>query len=298
MSELANKDSEGIAIHRKIEGLFNIPNNLPLNQQHREIFLSCRNFPQIKSIEDNNLVVPVIHQLINQTIMDKGVKMEVEEIDYLKTKVTADIMNDYNSYTLEELRLAFHYGVRGEFGEYYGLNAVTFYGWLRSFRYDMLPPVSQKVQKLLPKHEPVAPSQEDTDKAIQTTLYDVYLKLCEAGEYEFYDIGNVVYKYLDRIGVIPFTNEEKMEFMQESRNRFGTSIVRRNSEFTKQGKDFHKVDIERAFEMLEKQSNPTFEHQVRVGAMRLALFHFLNSCAEQDIDLKQVIDDLQIEKKD
>jgi hypothetical protein len=32
--------------------------------------------------------------------------------------------------------------------------------------------------------------------------------------------------------------------------------------------------------------------------MRLALFHFLKDCAEQDIDLKEMIENTQTEKKD
>jgi hypothetical protein len=296
MGELAKKNME--LIRKNDKGLVVIPNNIPISRQHREIYLSSLNFPKIRLIEDKNVVVKTIHAYINQAIMDKGVNMQVEEIDYLKAKVTEDIINDFNGYSLEELRLAFHYGVRKEFGEYYGLNPVTFYGWLKSFRYELLPPINQKVQKLLPKPEPIIPTQEETDLKVRETLYGVYFKLCTSGEYDFYDIGNVCYRHLDRYGLIPYSNKQKMDFVNESRNSFGTSVVKRNSDFAKKGKDFHKIDLDRAFEMIGEKSNPTFEHQIRVGAMRLALFHFLKDCAEQDIDLKEMIENTQTEKKD
>lgn len=297
MGEIEKKDAQ-IAIYQKEAGLELLPSQMPLSKMHREIYLSCRNFPLIRNIDDRNIVVNTIHTLVNQVIMDKGVNMPSEEIDYLKTRVTDDIIHDFSGYTLEEVRLALHYGVRGEFGEYFGINPTTIFGWLKGFKFEMLPPVNQKVQKLLPKQEEVIPSQEETDIKIKATIYDVYFKLATTGEYDFYDIGNVCYKYLDRIGLIPYTVEEKMDFIHESRNAFGHSVVRRNSEFQKKGKDFHKIDIDRAFEMLEEKSNPTFEHQIRIGAMRLALYHFLHGCAEQDIDLMELIEQKLTEKKD
>ena len=49
----------------------------------------------IKNIEDKNIVVNSIHQAVNRTVADKGVNMQVEDLDYLKKSITDDIIKDF-----------------------------------------------------------------------------------------------------------------------------------------------------------------------------------------------------------
>ena len=130
-----------------------IPKELPISNKHRELFLAGKNFPKISEIQDMNVVVKQIHTFVNMTIMDKGVNMPPEEQTYLKQRVTEDILRDFTRYTLEEIKLAFYYGVREEMGEYFGLNSSTFYKWLKNFRYELMPPAYKSVEKFLPKPE-------------------------------------------------------------------------------------------------------------------------------------------------
>jgi hypothetical protein len=276
-----------------------IPKNLPISSKNRELYLSNKNHPRIKLIDDKNVVVKSIHTFINQTIMDKGVNMQPEEIQYLLQRVTDDIIRDYSHYTLEEIRLAFYYGVRGELGEYFGINPVTLYGWLKNFKYELMPQANKAIQKFLPKPKEAGAdrSQKEIDQSIAETIYDVYFRLVTEGQYDFYDFGNVCYNLLDSLGIITFTNKEKIELLKESRSAFRKTILDKNRDLTLKDRSIQKIDTTRAFKQLEEQNNPTFEHQVKIGAKRLALYKCLYQLAQEEVDIKQLIENKLSEKK-
>lgn len=267
-----------------------IPNDLPISRRTRAVYLSNVNHPKIKVISDKNYVVNTIHTYLNQTILDSAHRLESEEISYLKKRVTDDIMESFSHLTLEEVRLAFYYGVRGEMGEFYGLGAKTFYKWLKDFKYDIFSKAFKEVSKYLPKEEEKPTPKREMHQQIAKTIYDVYWDLCINGVYEFYDIGNVAYNFLDEIGLIPFTTEERLKMLEQSRNYFRRHLSNKNRELQAKGKHFHKINLERAFKQLEQNSNPTFEHQVKVGAKRIAVKNLLYQLAENEVDLKKVID--------
>jgi hypothetical protein len=268
-----------------------IPKNLPVSNRDRELFLSGKNFPKICEIQDMNVVVKQIHTLVNMTIMDKGITMPVEEQNYLKQRITEDIMRDFTRYTLEEIKLAFYYGVRGEMGEFYGLNSATFYKWLKDFRYELMPPAYKNVEKYLPKPESQEKklTQQELDKSISDIIIEEFLKLKEKGIYNFYDFGNVAYRFLERFSFIDLNNDEKNELMKESQKQFRANLIKRNQDLSLQGKNILKVDLQRAFKQIEQGSNPTFQNQIRIGAMRIAVYQFIKNCVEQEIDLEKEI---------
>lgn len=268
-----------------------IPKNLPISNRNRELFLSGKNFPKICEIQDMNVVVKQIHTLVNMTIMDKGVTIPVEEQNYLKQRVTEDIMRDFTRYTLEEVKLAWYYGVRGEMGEFYGLNSATFYKWLKEFRYELVPPAYKEIEKYLPKPEENKPqiNQQELDRSIADTLISEFQKLKDDGVYNFYDFGNVGYRFLERMGLIDLSNEEKQQIMLESQEQFRANLIKRNQELVMQGKSSLKVDLERSFEQIEKGSNPTFKTQIRIGAMRIAVYQFIKKYVDEQKDLEKEI---------
>lgn len=271
--------------------VFVIPKNLPISNKSRELYLSGVNFPKVSEIHDMNKVVNTIHTLVNMTIMDKGVNMPVEEQNFLKQRVTDDILRDFSRYTLEQIKLSFYYGVRGEMGEYFGLNPSTFYKWLKDFRYELMPNVNQEIKKFLPKpsEQKNVPSEKEIDKRIANTIIEEFVKFRDEKVYDYYDFGNIGYKLLERLKLIQLTNEEKDELIEESKIQFRSNIIKRNTELINQGKSFLKIDLKRAFKEIEEKTNPTFQHQIRIGAMRLAVFNFISKCVEDKVDLENQI---------
>lgn len=89
----------------------------------------------VKSIEDKNESAEQIDKAINVMLADRGFNMEQADIEYLKLSVIRTIQSTpkFSNLTLKEIREAFHKGVRGEFGEYMGINVVNLESWLNKY---------------------------------------------------------------------------------------------------------------------------------------------------------------------
>jgi len=283
------KSENNLIVHKNNKLV--IPKELPISNKHRELFLSGKNFPKISEIQDMNVVVKQIHTFVNMTIMDKGVNMPPEEQTYLKQRVTEDIVRDFTRYTLEEIKLAFYYGVREEMGEYFGLNSSTFYKWLKNFRYELLPPAYKSVEKFLPKPEnnqkPM--SEKDFDRSVANTLIEEFLKLKNNDVYTYYDFGNIGYRFLEKFGFIKLDNKQKSKLMSKSEEQFKANLIQRNKDLTMRGKSMAKLNLERSFKQIEEDSNPTFKNQIRIGAMRIAVYNFMKNVVDQKVNFENEV---------
>lgn len=273
---------------RKTENL--LPNNISVSNKVREIY-NANNGIKIKEIQDKNVVVKQIHVFVNMTILDKGINLEKEEINYIKTRVVDDIIRDYSSFSLDDVRLAFYYGVRGEFGDYFGINPITFYSWLKSYKTQMLPSIYKEVTPLLLKSK----EQEDF---FDYRIFDLELKdnLCLAlenlaknGEHGLYDFGNVYYNFLNRLELIDL-NEEKMLLCKDfAKNKVKLSLSESNANYNKQGKSFHKINLADAFESIEKENSNDFNILIEAEYKRSVLNIMLEEYNINKVNLKELL---------
>jgi hypothetical protein len=268
-----------------------IPDSVPLKKTDKEIFASSINFPPIRSIEDKNLIVNSIHQYINKAVSDRGANIEAEDLNYLKVSATSDIMTYYSHMTLEEIRLAIYHGVRGKFGEYFGINTITIFEWLKKFKTDMQPQVNVEAKKYLklPEENNVEITPLETDQNTCKVLSEAYHDFKQNGNFTFYDIGNFGYKLLDRMGLILYSNEEKLDMLNKSREQHLYELRKKNRKLENQGKVFQKSDYQKMKEKILNGQDKSFEEQVKSGAMRIALSEYMKQCIDCDVDLELLL---------
>lgn len=293
MGELIRKSSTEITL---LEKRVEIPASVKIPHSKKEIYLSNKNFPKINTVKNKNIVVSEIHAYINLTMIDFGVTIDSDEIKILLTRVTDDIMLNFSTYTLEEIRLAFYYGVRGEFGKFYGLNPATFYSWLKKFRYELLPPITKQIIHALPDPKKVELTQQETDRSIANVLIDVYFKLWNSGEYTFFDGGNNAYYLLESLNLLILSPADKFVLMDKGRQELKREIKKEDEKLRKRGKKFHRIDIPKAMKEIEKALNPQYEHRIKFRAMQIAVYDYLYGLATEDVDFKELIDGKLAEK--
>lgn len=247
----------------------------------------------IKMIEDKNMVVKTIHVYVNQAIMDKGINMPPDEINYLLLRIVDDIMKDFSGLSLDDIKLAFYYGVRGEFGDYYGINTVTLYNWLKSYINELLPSVYKEVVPLLPKHNIVQEEKVDyklVESEMAITICRVYWQLCINGTYEFNDLGNIHYKFLDRNGLISVSEDDLDLLQNRAKERVMNRMITTNIQKENQGKSFHKLKLSEVLQQIENgDENNSFYNLVEVEKMKLIFHHVLYNFAVEEIDLYELI---------
>lgn len=264
--------------------------NAPLNQKTKDIYKS-NNGISIRQSSDMNFIVNTIHTLINQTLMDKGSSLEIDEITYIKTRVVDDIMKEFRQLTLEDIKLAFYYGVRGEFGEYYGINSITFYNWLKAYKNDTLPKVYNDVKPYLKKIESNEPKidQTEVERGMVNSICDVYFLLVTEGVYDFFDIGNIHYSFMDRLGLINLNQSEWNEVYLIAKGKVKESLSEKNAHYSKTGKTMHKIQLSTAFEEIENGSNMDYNSMIEIAKKKVALQKTLYKYAESEIDLYNLL---------
>lgn len=267
-------------------------NSLNIDNTSKQVYLSHNNFPKIKEFKDKNEVSAQIDALVNFTFAYKGHSPATErEYEFTTNALKEDIFLNFNNYTIEDVKLAFKLGVRGELGEYYGLNPKTFYDWLKSYKSKYITPVTNNVIALIPKKEVPPPPKKDIDANNKIIICNVLQDFIKTKQYTFNDFGNVMYEFLFRLGIINLSKDEKNEILSESRVQLKLELTERNEQLNKLGKTYHKIDLKKAFNEIELESNKDYETQVIMLAKKNALKKFIQSCAETEVDLENLINE-------
>lgn len=254
------------------------PINLPLqiSSLSRSVY-SAHNCDMIKKISDMNIVVKSIHQSINRSLADKGISMELEDMDYLKKNVTEDVLKDFPTLTLQDVQLCFSLGVRGNLGEYYGMNVVTFYNWLKKYKEEIIPETMGEVKKHLPpvqiEEEKVDYKKLDLEKV--DTICSIINSFNEDGIYYFNDFGNIHFKFLNKFSVFDeFSEEEILSLKEDAKQELITETKQKNLILLAQRKKFQLNNINKLLDDIEYGSKDT-ESTINIIFLKLLLKRFI-----------------------
>jgi ribosomal protein L15 len=126
-----------------------------------------------------------------------------------------DLQTRYRGLTLSEVEYALNAGVRGDYGEYYGINVVTINKWLKMYCSSEARREANREKNLAGLPEYTGPTAEEKRKIIERSYEDA-LNDVRAGKY-VKDLNNVIYDMLDRRGKINFTVKQKWAFMEQAK---------------------------------------------------------------------------------
>lgn len=262
----------------------NLIKSTPINLPKEVSYLSksvyqANSAVMIKKITDINVVVNSIHTSINQSIADKGFNMAIEDMNYLKRSITQDILRNFYTLTLEDINLCFKMGVRGELGEYFGLSVVSFYGWLKKYKQEVLPKAYSEIKKFLPSPQEV---QEVVDyKKLDLEKVE---NICSAislfnseNKYEFNDFGNVHYNFLDKLNYFDLiSDDDKSLIREDAKTSLISKMKDKNSELIAQGKKYQKIDIQDLCNKIEYGEKDT-ETMIDIIYQKLIIKKFIIS---------------------
>lgn len=267
-----------------------------LDKKSVEVYVSHFSNTKIKNYEDKNIVKDKVKIILNNTFAYKGQSPNSErEYGFILVSLQEDLLNNFNDYTIQDVKLSFAYGVRGELGEYFGLNGKTFYDWLKNYKSKILNPTIQKVAKL----KPVEKSEVDSEAIYNnyiSILSDSYKKFLETQIYSLFDYGNMIYNFLDKNKVIQYTKEEKFEMMNQAKHIVKNMLIEDNKHKKSLGKDFQILNLEKAFRQIE--NNESHQKEIIIESKRVALKRFFDDCLSKKITLDEFINLIKSNKND
>lgn len=162
-----------------------------------------------------------IRKIISLTFQRKGQIVEDKDLGFFSADLLRIILNDFKFLRIDELRTALEKGVLGEYGEYFGLNTVTYCNWIKS--YLSQEERGKEIMKLnQPKHKEKEPSNAEKLEGMKNYIRRIFgihknLKQCN-------DSFNLGYNFLNRYGLIPHTADERNAILDLAKEQIGEEL--------------------------------------------------------------------------
>jgi hypothetical protein len=149
-------------------------------------YLIALNSKLIVDMQQQELKDRVI-KVLAKTYIDCGKVIESKELISLSNGVINEIKRYFINLKIDELDLCFQNGVRKVYGEYFGLNIVTFHQWIKSFMAEEKRLEAIKIRST-PRIEPIKEYTAEDKLRIRDefmTFHKLrYLELRNWGSYE------------------------------------------------------------------------------------------------------------------
>lgn len=185
--------------------------NTGISVQKKEVLHVLQNEPAF--LKEFNDVYDVVLAQIVRSVNHLGWTLpNDDDLIVLVNEITTSIQANHKPLRTDEIATCFAKGIRGEYGEFYGINVVTFDKFITSY---LLSDYRASLGKSLPKAELPPPSRELTRQDRIDFAQKAYEKYKITGFYD--DLGNIVYEFLFRDGLINFTDEEKDLILGQAR---------------------------------------------------------------------------------
>ena len=170
--------------------------------------------------------MPKIHTFTQEQVVDflsssitrcyalAGVsKYSENDITLISITLAKDIFREYSNYTMEEINFCFDNGVKGKYGDYYGVNISVLLYWLEKYKTS---DIRQRVRKAIEEEERQKAlsadnrlSSADRDMQYAREAFRRY----KNGENLEMLRPPYIYKTLQDRGIIHHTREQKLEAM-------------------------------------------------------------------------------------
>ncbi|MDB5140485.1 MAG: hypothetical protein JWR12_2401 [Mucilaginibacter sp.] len=235
-------------------------------------------------------VFDVVKISIAKACADLNVKdTSQQDRDYLVNEVTDNIIKYHPSIRLNEIPDAIAFGIRGRYGEFYGLSVITFEGFIEQYL------LSEKRTAMVKELPPDDGMSQPPDLATQfeTAKYLVMQAMQRKQDNRNIEVtASSVYGFLDELELIHFTVDEKYDMMADAVReliqelKFKLTLARQNERMD------IKNDLETYKKAITVRAPLSGRHAglVKLRAKKLALDAFLNNIIIEGINLEQLVE--------
>jgi len=230
---------------------------------------------------------------VAKAFADMNVKsITATERDYMVNELTDNIIARYPAIRVSEIPVAIAHGVRGRYGEFFGLSVVAFERFIE--QYLLSEDRSRAVKEVFRDEQGRRiPSREEQFATAKANALMV-LERKRSGQ-SFSNMAVTVYDCLDRLGLFQFSKDEKYDMMADACRElvselkyklFNTRGVDRNT--TK--RDIKAYTAALTGGALTDEQN---QHVIRISK-RQALDAFLQQVLLDDLDLEKMMEDRKL----
>lgn len=164
---------------------------------------------RIKDLKESDFKTKIIH-LIGQTHLNCGFKLDENQLSQTIDELCSDLLKCNFTLSFAEIELAFKNGWKKEYGDFFGLNNATYFGWVNAYTFGEK---RLRVKKTIADakanegKEPEKKTPEEADYILKEACLKSFDEFRKG--VAIFDHGNVKYNYLVKVGVLNFTKERK-----------------------------------------------------------------------------------------
>ena len=181
-----------------------------------EIVKTALRSPRVRDLEEVSIQKP-IGALIARVYALKGANLAPEDLRFMANELARSVKERFPGLSVEEVGIALDKGVKGDYGEYFGLSVITFLSWLRSYQESGLRSTAQ--DEIAPKA--IAQTRTITERELRIMERENALdsfKRYKAGHRPLLPVVSArTYDSLVSLGMISDTKEEKLRAMEEAK---------------------------------------------------------------------------------
>lgn len=197
-----------------------------LTVAEKEIALACQG-EKIKDIDIRAITLFMIG-LIGKTFLNTGGDFDKnkEMIDSTVDELAADLKKYNGTLTLPEIEIAFKNGWKKEYGEYFGLNNATYFGWVNAYTWNEKRLRAKKAIENAKESNKVAQpklSEEEKEEILKKGALKMFADFKAGGS--ILDAGNITYNFLEAKGLINFSKERKVEILERTKEQMKADAI-------------------------------------------------------------------------
>lgn len=233
-------------------------------------------------------MMKVIMEVLPKTYYDAGqvmpghdVKQQTVNLQVLSGALYEEIKQFFPFLKVDELKLAFRNGVRKEYGEYFGLNIVTFHTWIKGLQMDERRKESLKAIKEAKEREyaPVI-GKDEAETQWKRTILSQFTNFKETGHF-ICEFPSFQFAEFEKRGLISLTDAEKKVIYEDAKNLLlEEKRLRRLNPKSKEELNQLSDFIKRA---TENNLNSNEQSAIKNAARKLAIRKLYESVGELEL---------------
>jgi hypothetical protein len=241
-----------------------MPSYNKLSLIEKDIAIACIQ-PKIKDLRKDELLTLMLG-LIGKTYLNLGQEMDSNQVNMTIDELCEDLQKYNGTLSFAEIQIAFKNGWKKQYGDFFGLNNATYFGWVNGYTWSES---RLRAKRMIEdaKRTGNEPKPEVSEEQREEIMRNGALKMFEdhkAGG-SILDPGNVVYEYLLKKGLINFPRERKEEIRKKTEDEMKAAAIS------------NKDRAETIESVLKKVMVPDI---IKANSKRTALKEFFNQLIE------------------
>lgn len=218
---------------------------------------------------------------IDKAILFLGLNTHEQDRYAIKFMACDDVRGKFPLMAIKEISTAIELGVRGNYGEVFGIAPKDIYNWLNSYSISNSRRENQeKLQK--EQSERIEPTDEDKAKIYWNNLVKAWHLYKEHGYYN--DFGNSVYNTLLINEKINFTIEQKEDFKR-------IALINLKSIYNPTQHVGNVVKVNEARSILNEIESSSHNSRLIAEAKKIALNQFFKDLLDMDMNVEDLFAD-------